>query len=216
MQSPLNEDYLLSNTNSPHSKHCSHCATEPAIDTPRRRFLRTGAQLLGCIGAACALIPFVSSLNPSRRVLAANGPIDVDVSGLQPGQQMTVVWRGKPIWVIHRTPAMLAQLQQANPALRDPHSLVMQQPPYAQNDWRSLRPEYLVLVGVCTHLGCTPNYQPQDPNVADIAGGFYCPCHGSRFDLAGRVYQHMPAPINLEVPPYRFIGEHRLRIGETA
>jgi ubiquinol-cytochrome c reductase iron-sulfur subunit len=160
-------------------------------------------------------VPFISSLKPNRRTLAAAGPVTVDVSQLQPGQQLTVTWRGKPIWVIHRTAEMLAQLQLPNLALRDPMSRVTQQPAYAQNPWRSIRPEYLVIVAVCTHLGCTPEYRQHDPVFSDHAGGFYCPCHGSRFDLAGRVYQHVPAPINLEVPPYRFIDDHTLIIGDS-
>lgn len=197
-----------------HSNTCSGCASKSSIDSNRRRFLKTGMQILGSVGAACALIPFVSSLKPNRRVLAANGPLEVDISHLQAGQQMSVVWRGKPIWIIRRTPHMLAQLQEPNPELRDPHSLVPQQPSYAQNNWRSIHPEYLVLIGVCTHLGCTPQYKSRDPMFLDGAAGFYCPCHGSRYDLSGRVYQHMPAPINLEVPPYRFVDERTIVIGD--
>lgn len=205
----------MADSKASHSKHCSHCDSHATVDTQKRQFLRTSMQVLGCVGVACALVPFIASLKPNRRTLAAAGPVTVDLRSLQPGQQLTVMWRGKPIWVIHRTPDMLAALQQPNPELRDPLSLVTQQPAYAQNPWRSLRPEYLVLVGVCTHLGCTPHYQQHDPLLTQNAGGFYCPCHGSRFDLAGRVYQHVPAPINLEVPPYRFIDEHTLMIGDT-
>ena len=139
----------------------------------------------------------------------------VDLSQLKPGQQMTVLWRGKPVWVIRRTAAMLADLSRPNPELRDPSSLVPQQPAYAANAYRSIKPEYLVLIGICTHLGCVPRYEPHE-NERDLAwlGGFYCPCHGSAFDLAGRVFKHVPAPINLEVPPYRYISEHMIEIGE--
>lgn len=205
----------MADSKSSHSKHCSHCDSHVTVDRQKRQFLRTSMQVLGCVGVACALVPFISSLKPNRRTLAAAGPVTVDLRQLQPGQQLTVMWRGKPVWVIHRTPEMLVALQQPNPELRDPMSLVTQQPAYAQNPWRSLRPEYLILVGVCTHLGCTPQYRQHDPLFAQNAGGFYCPCHGSRFDLAGRVYQHVPAPINLEVPPYRFIDEHTLMIGDA-
>lgn len=185
------------------------------IDQERRRLLGTGLKLMGCLGAACAVIPLISSLKPNKKILTANQPIDIDLSHLEPGQQMTVQWRGKPIWILRRTPAMIQQLQQTNPELRDPDSLVPQQPKFAQNAWRSLSPDYLVLVGICTHLGCIPEYRLQDPMFTADAGGYYCPCHGSRFDLAGRVYQDVPAPINLEVPPYRFLNPHMLRLGES-
>ena len=190
--------------------------TKETIDEERRHLLGTGVRIMGCLGITCAAIPFLSSLQPNKQILANNQPIDIDLSHLQPGQQMTLQWRGKPIWILRRTQAMLAQLQQPNPDLRDPNSLVDQQPAFAQNAWRSLRPEYLVLVGVCTHLGCIPEYRDDDPIFTAHAGGYYCPCHGSRFDLAGRVYRHVPAPINLEVPPYRFINAHTIRLGESA
>ncbi len=195
------------------NKNCTDCTSQPK-DPERRRFLSAGMRVMGCVGLVCALFPFLSSLKPNRRILASSGPLDVDVSSLLPGQQMTVMWRGKPIWILRRTQEMLAQLQHTNPELRDPHSRVPQQPLFAQNDWRSRRPHYLVLVGVCTHLGCIPEYKPQDSMFLSDAGGFYCPCHGSKFDLAGRVYRNVPAPINLEVPTYRFISEHIIRLGE--
>lgn len=190
--------------------------TEDTIDQERRRLLRTGIRLMGCVGAACALVPFVSSLKPNQQILAANQPIDIDLSTLEPGQQITISWRGKPVWILRRTPEMLQRLENPNPALRDPHSLVAQQPHFAQNAWRSLHPEFLVLIGVCTHLGCIPEYRQQDPAFTADAGGYYCPCHGSRFDLSGRVYRNVPAPINLEVPVYRFLNEHTIRLGESA
>jgi len=171
---------------------------------------------MGCLGAACAVVPFISSLKPNQQILTTNQPLDIDLSHLQDGQQITVQWRGKPIWILRRTQAMIEQLRQSNPALRDPNSLVAQQPAFAQNAWRSLHPEYLVLVGVCTHLGCIPEYRSHDPQFSGDAGGYYCPCHGSRFDLSGRVYKQVPAPINLEVPIYRFINQHTIRLGESA
>lgn len=204
----------MSDTKSPHHKPCEECERNESVDLERRRFIKISLKILGGLGTACAFFPFLSSLQPSRRTLAVNGPVSVDLSQLQPGQTLTVKWRGKPIWVVRRTQAMLEQLQKNNPELRDPNSRVPQQPSFAQNPWRSLHPEYLVLVGVCTHLGCVPRYHMQD-NDHTQTSGFYCPCHGSRFDMAGRVYRHMPAPINLEVPPYRFVNAHTLIIGET-
>lgn len=186
------------------------------VDQERRRLLSTGIRVMGCIGAACAIVPFFSSLKPNQQIIDQNKPVDIDLSHLEPGQQMTVQWRGKPIWILRRTQPMLTQLQENNPELRDPNSLVPQQPPFAQNALRSLHPEYLVLVGVCTHLGCIPEFRSQDPMFNADAGGYYCPCHGSRFDLSGRVYQNVPAPINLEVPLYRFMNEHTIRLGESA
>lgn len=206
----------MSNADLPSSpKHGEQPTEKNTIDQERRRLLNTSIRVMGCIGAACAIVPFLSALKPNQHILATNGPIDVDLHHLQPGEQMTIQWRGKPIWILRRTQAMLTQLSAHNPELRDPHSLVPQQPAFAQNDWRSLHPDYLVLVGVCTHLGCIPEYRAQDPLFTGDAGGFYCPCHGSRFDLSGRVYRHVPAPINLEVPVYRFINEHTIRLGES-
>lgn len=188
---------------------------EPLIDEDRRRFLVTSACAIGGVGALCALTPFVSSWMPSAAAQLAGAPVEVDLSQLQPGQQLTLAWRGKPVWIIRRTPEMLAGLSAYDPALRDPDSLVDQQPAYAQNTFRSINPEYLVLVGLCTHLGCTPKYKPHtNDGVSNGAGGFYCPCHGSRFDLSGRVFKSMPAPINMQVPPYRFMNEHTIVIGE--
>lgn len=183
------------------------------VDLQRRKFLLNGAKILGGLGALWALLPFLSSLNPNRKVLRDNAPIKVDLSGLQPGEKLTVKWRGKPIWVLHRTEEQLQNIQKYNPILRDPDSLVDQQPKYAQNHFRSRTPRFLVLVGICTHLGCSP--QLVNAKTARVAGEFYCPCHGSRFDLAGRVYKNMPAPINLEVPPYYFIDENTVVIGAS-
>ena len=189
--------------------------TKDTVDEERRRLLSTGIRIMGCLGAACAVVPFLSSLKPSQHILTTNKSLDIDLSHLQAGQQMTVQWRGKPIWILRRTQAMLKELQQDNVALRDPNSLVAQQPAFARNAWRSQHPEYLVLIGICTHLGCIPEYRSHDPQFTADAGGYYCPCHGSRFDLSGRVYKQVPAPINLEVPMYRFISTHTIRLGES-
>lgn len=190
---------------------------EQSVDQSRRRFLARAACGIGLVGAACALTPFVRSLAPSLRAEANAEPIEVDLSALEPGSQATVAWRGKPVWIIRRTQAMLDALQEHNNSLRDPASIVPQQPLYAQNPYRSIKPEYLIVVGICTHLGCSPKYQPQGDTLGNAwPGGFYCPCHGSTFDLAGRVFRGVPAPINLEVPPHRFINDHVVVIGEEA
>jgi ubiquinol-cytochrome c reductase iron-sulfur subunit len=185
------------------------------VDESRRQFLVKGSCVLGGIGAVCALSPFVLSWLPSDKAQAAGAPVQVDLSQMEPGQQLIVEWRGKPVWIIRRTKEMLKNLETDTDYLRDPESLVEQQPDYAKNKYRSLRPEYLVLIGICTHLGCSPKYTPI-PNALGPhwPGGFYCPCHGSTFDLAGRVFKGVPAPINLEVPPYRFLNDHVIVIGE--
>ncbi|MGQ3892129.1 ubiquinol-cytochrome c reductase iron-sulfur subunit [Legionella sp. CNM-4043-24] len=188
--------------------------SEESIDEQKRKFLLGATGVLGGVGVACALTPFVSSWLPSARAEAAGAPVLVDLSKIEPGQQATVEWRGKPVWIVRRTQEMLAQLPKNDALLRDPQSLVEQQPDYAKNEHRSINPEYLVLVGVCTHLGCTPKYTPVINEVGpQWPGGFFCPCHGSTFDLAGRVFKGVPAPINLEVPPYRFVNEHMIEIG---
>ena len=184
-------------------------------DASRRRFLLTAASTLGGIGALCALTPLVASWMPSAKAEAEGAPVAVDLSQMEPGQQVVVAWRGKPVWIIRRTPSMLAALSTEQVTLRDPDSLVPQQPFYAKNKFRSIKPDYLVLIGICTHLGCSPKYKPTEKELGpDWPGGFYCHCHGSLFDLAGRVLTGVPAPINLEVPPYRFVNEHTIIIGE--
>ncbi|MFZ4076730.1 MAG: ubiquinol-cytochrome c reductase iron-sulfur subunit [Legionellaceae bacterium] len=180
--------------------------TDERIDEQRRRFLIKSACVLGGLGAVCATIPLVSSLAPSRKTLVEGAPLRVDISHLAPGEQITEIWRGKPVWILRRTATMVHQLNSPSSDLRDPLSLVPQQPSYAKNKYRSIKPEYLVLIGVCTHLGCIPHYEPQQAL-------FLCPCHGSRFDMAGRVYKGVPAPINLKVPPYRFISDKVIEIG---
>jgi len=158
-------------------------------------------------------------LLPSERAKAAGAPVEVDISNLDAGQKMIVEWRGKPVWVVRRTKEMLAAIEADDERVADPQSKRSEQPAYARNEYRSLKPEYLVLVGICTHLGCSPVDRLErkpEPFEADWNGGFYCPCHGSLFDLAGRVYKNKPAPTNLTVPPYRFATEQQLVIGEDA
>lgn len=200
----------------------SHQANPPlhsadAPDPRKRRFLVAATSVIGAAGAAALAVPFLASMSPSERAKAAGAPVEVDISKLEPGQLIRVEWRGKPVWLVHRTEEMLKLLPENDPFLRDPKSDVLtQQPDYARNPRRSIKPELLVLVGICTHLGCSPTYRP-DVAPADLGpnwkGGFYCPCHGSRFDLAGRVFQNVPAAKNLEVPPYQFISDTRLVVG---
>ena len=183
----------------------------------RRRFLTATTAVVGAVGAGFAAVPFIKSWNPSARAKLAGAPVTQDIAALPEGQQLTLKWRGQPVYVARRSQAMLAMLPQMEPLLLDPKSEnTDQQPPYAQNEWRSIKPEILVLVAVCTHLGCAPEFipelkpQPFDPN---WKGGYFCPCHKSRYDLAGRVYEGMPAPANLPVPPYHFEGENTLVVG---
>lgn len=185
------------------------------INTGRRRFLVAATAFMGGIGALFATVPFISSWFPSARAKAAGAPVQVDIGKIQPGDRLVVEWRGKPVWIIRRSPTELENLKNETVSLRDPESNVDQQPTYAKNEFRSRTPEYLILVGVCTHLGCSPNYVPGIGALGPSwPGGFYCPCHGSKFDLAGRVFTGVPAPINLEVPPYRFLSETVVVIGE--
>ena len=185
---------------------------------PRRRRLLTITSGLGVIGTVFAATPFVLSMMPSARAKAAGAPVEVDISKIEPGQLLTVEWRGKPVWIMRRTPAMLKVLEANDSLLADPKSAVVdQQPPYARNVARSLKPELLVLVGICTHLGCSPAQRLEAGAVEGMGdewpGGFFCPCHGSKFDLAGRVYKNVPAPTNLVVPPYSYMSDTRLIIG---
>ena len=174
----------------------------------------------GCVAAAGVAVPLVSSLAPSERARALGAGVEVDISDLAPGGVKTVEWRGKPVWIMRRTPEMLAALHQQDSALADPASRKDQQPEYARNPQRSIRPEVFVTVGICTHLGCSPTAVPagtSNPSVGDQGlGGFFCPCHGSTFDLAGRVFKNKPAPTNLEVPPHRYVSDTRLLIGDDA
>ncbi|HKJ94361.1 MAG TPA: ubiquinol-cytochrome c reductase iron-sulfur subunit [Gammaproteobacteria bacterium] len=189
---------------------------QEGADKGRRRFLTGAATVVGGTGAAFVAVPFLSYWQPSARTKAAGAPIETNVSKLEPGQLITISWRGKPIWVFRRTKDELDKLPKLNGRLRDPQSKVAsQQPPYAANATRSIRPEVGVLIGICTHLGCIPLYKPEVGSVdADWPGGFFCPCHGSKYDLAGRVFTGVPAPMNLEVPPYWFPSENVVTIGE--
>jgi len=189
------------------------------LDEGKRRFLLTATTVASGVAAAAAAVPFVASMLPSERAKAAGAPVEADISQLAPGQKMTVEWRGKPVWIVRRTPEMLNAVKEDDPRVADPESKRSQQPDYAKNEFRSLKPEYLVVVGICTHLGCSPvdrfAAQPEAFE-ADWRGGFYCPCHGSLFDLAGRVYRNKPAPDNLTVPPYKFLADTKLVIGEDS
>lgn len=187
------------------------------VDEKRRQLLKASAAVFSAAGIAGVLTPLLSYLAPSRSARAAGAPVRFNVTSIAPGEQKTVLWRGKPVWIIRRTQEMLASLQKAEPLLSDPNSKEPQQPTYISGADRSINPEYLVLIGVCTHLGCAPTYRPEPGSVdATWPGGFYCSCHGSRFDLAGRVFKNMPAPINLEVPPYHFLDVKTLVIGESS
>ena len=186
----------------------------------RRDLLKLVTGALAGIGGAAVAWAFIDSMNPAADVIAAGAPMDVDMSKLASGQQIVVLWRGRPILLVNRTPDALKTLQDKSliARLSDPNSEVHQQPPYAENWHRSLKPQYAVIVGICTHLGCLPDYRPK-PSATDPApnwpGGYFCPCHGSKYDLAGRVYTGVPAPYNLPVPPYRWVNEHVVRIGEN-
>jgi ubiquinol-cytochrome c reductase iron-sulfur subunit len=191
---------------------------EEGVDKGRRRFLTATTVVIGGIGAAYTAVPFLASWKPSARAQAAGAPVEVDIGRLEPGQRINVEWRGKPVWIIRRSEETLEELAEIDNLLSDPASEVAdQQPAYAQNEFRAIKPEYLVVVGICTHLGCSPVYRPE-PGAADLGadwpGGFFCPCHGSKFDLAGRVFKSVPAPTNLVVPPHRYVSDTRLLIGE--
>ena len=187
------------------------------VDCGRRRLLVATAAAGGVAGVAAA-VPFVASMLPSERAKAAGAPVEVDISKLAPGQMMTVEWRGKPVWVINRTKEQLDSLAKVADKLADPKSEKNMQPDYAKNETRSIKPEILVAVGICTHLGCSPTEKfktgAESGIEADWPGGFICPCHGSTFDLAGRVYKSKPAPDNLEIPPHMYLGDAKLVIGE--
>lgn len=189
------------------------------IDKKRRHFLTAAATVVGGAGVIATAIPFVSTLSPSAKTKAVGGPIEVDISGLKLGERMVEKWRGKPVWILRRSEESLADLSGMTDILRDPESEVEQQPEYAKNEHRSVNPEYLVVIGLCTHLGCSPNYLARNEANdfgADWKGGFFCPCHGSKFDLAGRVYKGVPAPANLVVPKYQFISKSKILIGDDS
>jgi ubiquinol-cytochrome c reductase iron-sulfur subunit len=182
-----------------------------------RRNLVIATSVAGGAASLGAAIPFVASMRPSERARAAGAPVEVDISGIAPGEMKIFEWRGKPVWVIRRTKEMVDSLQAAASRLSDPASSASEQPEYAKNEHRSRKPDVMVMEGVCTHLGCSPQIRPPEAKAemgADWAGGFYCPCHGSKFDLAGRVFRGAPAPTNLPVPPYQFLSDSTLLIGE--
>jgi len=197
----------------------SSSMSEQKIDGGKRTWI-IASSCMGAVGAGFVAVPFVSSFEPSARARAAGAPVEADISALKPGEKLTVEWRGKPVWIVRRTPAQLAELPKLDKELADPLSKrnLELTPPYARNNDRSIKPEYLVVVGICTHLGCspsdkfTPGPQPSLPN--DWAGGFLCPCHGSTFDMAGRVFKDKPAPDNLEVPRHMYLSDTRILIGE--
>ncbi|MCW5661913.1 MAG: ubiquinol-cytochrome c reductase iron-sulfur subunit [Burkholderiaceae bacterium] len=192
---------------------------EPNVDPARRTWLMITCGA-GAVGGVATAVPFVASFTPSERAKAAGAPVEVDVSALKPGEKTVVEWRGKPVWIMRRTPAQLESLKKSEPQVADPNSERTQYPTpdYAKNQWRSIKPELFVAVGICSHLGCspsdkfTPGPQPSLPD--DWVGGFLCPCHGSTFDLAGRVFKNKPAPDNLEVPPHMYLSDNSLLIGE--
>ena len=194
--------------------------SDPKIDSGKRTWI-IASSCAGAVGAGFAAVPFVGSFQPSERARAAGAAVEADISALKPGEKMTVEWRGKPVWIIKRTPEQLAELPKVDALLADPKSARKPDeltPLYARNEGRSIKPEVLVVVGICSHLGCSPSdkFTPgAQPSLPDTwAGGFLCPCHGSTFDMAGRVYKNKPAPDNLEVPPHMYLSDTRLIIGE--
>ena len=194
--------------------------TPTSVEPTRRDFLYVATAAAGAVGVLAALVPLIDQMNPDAATLAAGGPSDLDLSKIQPGQQVMITWRGKPVLVTNRTPQLLETLQDPKlvSELADPQSSEIQQPPYAVNWHRSIKPEYGVLVGICTHLGCIPLFEPlqnASQPAANWLGGYFCPCHGSKYDLAGRVFNGVPAPYNLPVPPYTFVNETILRVGEN-
>jgi len=193
--------------------------SDDAVDQGKRTWMiATGCA--GAVGGVATAVPFVSTFSPSERAKAAGAAVEADISGLKPGEKMTVEWRGKPVWIVRRTPEQLAALKGLNGQLADPlserHAYPV--PAYALNEARSIKPEYLVVIGICTHLGCSPSEKfvagPQPSLPDDWKGGFLCPCHGSTFDMAGRVFKNKPAPDNLEVPPHMYLSDSKLLIGE--
>lgn len=184
------------------------------VNTSRRTFLIGATSAVAAVGAVGAAVPFVKSWQPSARAKNAGAPVKVDVGKVEKGQRITAEWRGRPIWVVHRTDEMLASLNEVEKKdlLRDPESKEDQQPAYAANQYRSIKPEYLIVIGICTHLGCVPTYKPEE-DVNLEASGFFCPCHGSKFDIAGRVYKGVPAPTNLVVPPHSYLSDSVAIVG---
>jgi len=187
------------------------------VDLKRRRVLTAATSVVGAVGAGYVVYPFLAAWAPSEKAKAAGAPVEADISRIEPGQMLRVKWRGKPVWIVSRTEQNIADLAKMTDRLADPASDMPQQPDYCKNEHRSRKPELLVAVGICTHLGCSPTYRPEMAPAdlgADWVGGFFCPCHGSRFDLAGRVYSGVPAPTNLVIPPYQFLSDTRILVGD--
>ena len=185
------------------------------VDAGRRRFLTASVTVVGGAAVAGTAVPFVAAWQPSERARAIGAPIEVDISKLEPGQMLTEKWRGQPVWIVSRPQEILEDLPRIDDRLRDPESTQNQQPEYAKNEFRSIKPQIVVLIGICTHLGCSPLRVRQDqaPLGTGWPGGFFCPCHGSKFDYAGRVYAGVPAPTNLVVPPHKYLSDTRILIG---
>ncbi|MDD1782244.1 ubiquinol-cytochrome c reductase iron-sulfur subunit [Enterovibrio sp. ZSDZ35] len=185
------------------------------VNSGRRRFLTLSTAVVGGVGAVAVAVPFVKSWNPSAKAKAAGAPVEVDISKIEEGQLVRVIWQGKPVWIVRRGQESLAQLDEIADKLRDPESVEPQQPEYIKNTYRSIKPELFVAVGLCTHLGCSPTYLPDSfgEQVEGVTSGFFCPCHGSKFDMAGRVFQSVPAPLNLVVPPYTYLNDNRILVG---
>ncbi len=193
--------------------------TEDVVDHSKRRLLLATTAAAGGVATVGAAAPFVMSLMPSERAKAAGAPVEVDVSAIPPGSMMSVEWQGKPIWIVHRTKEMIEDLSHHDGHLADPDSAVPQQPEYCNNKYRSIKPKYLVVIGICTHLGCSPTFRPEEAPEdlgPDWEGGWFCPCHGSRFDLAARVYKGVPAPTNMIVPPHKYLSDTTLLVGDDS
>ncbi len=191
------------------------------VNNGRRRFLTAATSVVGVAGAVGVAVPFVGSWNPSAKAKAAGAPVKANISKIEPGQMITVEWRGKPVYIVRRTAEALEGIRKMDPLLRDPGSDESVQPEYAKNEYRSMKDEYLILIGLCTHLGCAPTFEPEVGSVdvgsgEEWLGGFFCPCHGSKYDLAGRVFKGVPAPLNLEVPPYMYESDSVVVIGVEA
>ena len=190
---------------------------QEGVDKSKRQFLTSALSVVGAVGTGYLAVPFLSQMRPSAKAMAAGAPVEVDISKMETGQLIRVAWRGKPVWILNRTPEVMATLATLDSKLADPQSAQSMQPENSKNSFRSIKPEIFVAIGLCTHLGCSPTFRPEiAPNDLgdDWKGGFFCPCHGSWFDLAGRVYRNVPAPTNLEIPPYRYISETLIIIGE--
>ena len=189
--------------------------TSDNVNAGRRRFLIGATSAIGGAGAVGIAVPFVASWTPSAKAKAAGAPVKYNLSKVEPGAMVTVEWRGKPVYILRRSPEVLASIVDSEELLSDPASERPQQPEYAKNEYRSIKDEYLIVLGVCTHLGCAPKHKPEPGSVTpDWIGGFFCPCHGSKFDLAGRVYKGVPAPSNLQVPPHQYLTDTVVIIGE--